>query len=414
MIHSEYPENPIEIANKLRDAFGRLRTSDPVTVFDYQSEYDKGLLLWEETTVGSGSAAHDANEACVDMTVTTASGDKVSRQTIQYHRYQPGKSQLIMMTFVFAAGQANTDQRVGYFDDDNGIFLELSGTTLQLVRRTNTSGSPVDTNVAQASWNLNTLTALDITKAQIFIIDVEWLGTGTVRCGFWFDNEIIYVHEFRNANTLDVVYMRTANLPVRYEIENTGAAGSGVTMKAICCSVISEGGFEADRGYPFSRTNYDKDLPGNGKVMPILSIRPKLTFNSITNRGEIIVQAANGLAQKNNTIFEIVYDGTLTWNASDSASVAYSSVNANSITEYDTAANSIAGGIIISSFFAPAAGAATPAQQGIGGAAQLGLQSRLPMALNAAGTSAKIMTLTARTITGSASVSASLFWQELR
>ena len=385
------------------DAFGRLRVSDPQTIFDYQAQYDAGPLLWEDDLTGSGTAAHSANGAAVSLTVTTASGDKVTRQTRQYHRYQPGKSQLVFCTFVMGAGQANTDQRVGYFDDNDGIFLELTGTTLQIVRRTSTSGSPVDNAVTQANWNINTLSSLDITKSQIFVIDLEWLGVGSVRCGFVIDGQIIYVHQFKNANNLASVYMKTANLPVRFEIENTDTAAAGLTLSAICCSVISEGGFEESRGIPFSVSSGGTTVGVTTTARtPIVSIRPKATFNSIVNRGAILPFNVSGYASSVGALFEVIYGGALT-------GASFASVDTNSITEVDTSASAITGGQVVYSFFVAAGGQ-------VSNSTTNSIISRLPLVLDKAGANPKNLSLVATRIGGSgtSSCAGALFWQELR
>jgi hypothetical protein len=124
---------------------------------------------------------------------------------------------LILNTFVFNEAKTGLRQRVGYFGANNGIFLEQDGTTVNLVKRSYISGSVVDTKVAQASWNGDKLNGtgdsgltLDLTKSQIFWIDVEWLGVGSVRCGFIINGEYYVAHTFHHANVLDSVYMTTA------------------------------------------------------------------------------------------------------------------------------------------------------------------------------------------------------------
>jgi hypothetical protein len=166
--------------------------------------------------------------------------------------YQPGKGLLVLATFVMNAKKDGLRQRVGYFNPDNGVFLQLAGTgEPQFVLRTATSGSPSDARaIAQSAWNGDKLDGtgasgltLDLTKAQILWMDFEWLGVGSVRCGFIINGEYIVCHTFNNANDLDKVYMTTAVLPVRYEIENTGATASSSTLTQICSTVISEGGY---------------------------------------------------------------------------------------------------------------------------------------------------------------------------
>ena len=232
------------------DAFGRARFSQPYTLFDSQNRYAKNDLF-SETTATGGAVTYIANESTVNMTTTTSSGSEVVRQTYRSFPYQPGKGLLVMNTFVIGAAQENQRVRVGYFNTENGVFFELDGTTLYMVRRTYVTGTAVDTRVAQADWNGDKLNGtgdsgltIDITKAQIFWQDFEWLGVGSVRTGFIINGQTIICHTFQNANNLDKVYMTTAILPVRYEIRNTGTTANAGSLRQICSTVISEGGYE--------------------------------------------------------------------------------------------------------------------------------------------------------------------------
>jgi hypothetical protein len=223
------------------DAFGRRRVSEPFTLFDSTLRYSKLPEKWNETIVGSATSTHLTNESSVAMTVT-ASGDSVTRRTRQSFPYQPGKSLQVMQSFKGATLASGLIQEVGYFSESNGVLLRASGTTLQFVQRSYTSGSVVETIVNQDSWNIDAASWLNFDKANIFTTDLEWLGTGRVRVGFIKEGEFYYCHEFHNANSLDSVYMTTAVLPLTYRIEATGAAGG--TMKQICSTVISEAGYE--------------------------------------------------------------------------------------------------------------------------------------------------------------------------
>ena len=229
------------------DAFGRLRVSNPFTLFDSQNRYIDGDQFSNITATG-GNVVYVANESSFNLNVSAASGSSVIRQSKTVQAYQPGKSLLIMNTFAMATLKANLTQRVGYFTADNGIYFEAVGTTLNLVIRSSTTGSIVEERIAQASWNGNTLlsgTVLDPTLTQIFWCDVEWLGVGNVRTGFVINGEFIVCHTFQHANQPGntTVYMTTATLNPRYEITNTGATSGVSTMKQICSTVISEGGY---------------------------------------------------------------------------------------------------------------------------------------------------------------------------
>jgi hypothetical protein len=281
----------------------------------------------------------------VPLTISTVSGQYVVLQSRQYTRYVPGKSHLVLMTGIFSPGTvANTDARTGYFDAYNGIFLQVTNGAASLVRRTSTSGSVVDNSVAKASWNIDPFdgtgpsgVTLDLTKTQILFIQAQWLGVGRVTVGFDIDGKLYPAHEFLNANVLTVPYTQSFNLPVRMEMRNTGTSVGG-SIYFVCCSVQSEGGEEI-RGFPFT-ANRGVTRVGVTTRRPVLSIRPKATYNSITNRGHIEMSEFFLNATTNNALFELVVGGTLT-------GAAFASVDASSIAEYDTSASAISGGVSI-------------------------------------------------------------------
>ncbi len=230
--------------------FGRTKVSEPVTLFDSQHRY-KPSGDYSDTTTGTASISYNANQSTEILTVGTASGDAVTRESKRVFPYQPGKSLQIMQTFVFAPAKANLRQRAGYFGRQNGYYLELDGTSVSFVRRSFVTGEVIETRIPQSEWNVDRLNGtgpsdvtLDLTKAQIFFSEYEWLGAGSVRLGFAVDGLFIVAHQFNHANRVDSVYITTASLPIRYEIENTGTTSSSSSMKQICATVISNGGYQ--------------------------------------------------------------------------------------------------------------------------------------------------------------------------
>jgi len=224
------------------DAFARKRVSEPYTLFDSTLRYDKRADVWNETITGSATSAHNVNQSSVLMSVTT-SGDSVLRRTRRRFPYQPGKGLLSIQSF---AGETPTEglvQEVGLFDDDNGIILRASGSTLQFVVRGKYSGAVTENVVNQDEWNIDTAPWLDFSKANIFATDLEWLGAGRVRCGFILDGEYYYCHEFLHANNIEQVYMTSAVLPQSYRIASEEPTASG-SFAQICGTVMSEGGYE--------------------------------------------------------------------------------------------------------------------------------------------------------------------------
>ena len=279
------PANPSGMAV---DAFGRMRISQPLTLFDSSHRYrDNGL--WAQSNSSGTTITFSPNEGLINLAVTTTASQEIIRETTKVFSYQPGKSLQILNTVVFAPQQLNLRQRVGYFGANNGIYLEQSNNEVYFVKRSYTGGTMSETKVAQADWNQDTLLGavdssssqktLDLSKAQIFFTDIEWLGLGTVRCGFVIDGQLIHCHSFHHANYITSTYMTTASLPIRYEIKNIGTTGNNSIMKQVCSTVISEGGYEL-RGEQKTAgmdtpTSNNYTLTSLNTYYPVCSIRLK-------------------------------------------------------------------------------------------------------------------------------------------
>jgi hypothetical protein len=232
------------------DAFARLRVANPQTIFDSKQIEDNQPLFWDDQqTSGSGTTStYNANQASTTISVGNLTAGTRVRQTFRHLNYQPAKSQLVIMTAIMGNAQTNITKRIGQFNEKNGLFFELIGTGIGVVVRSFTSGSVVDTRVAQSSWNLDKLDGtgpsgytLDTSKTLIYFFDYEWLGVGSIRFGFFIDGKPIYCHRVDNSNINTVVYMSTPNLPLRYEIINSGL-GAASSLTHICTSVVTEGG----------------------------------------------------------------------------------------------------------------------------------------------------------------------------
>ena len=329
------------------DSFGRLRTSSPLTLFDSSHRFaDNGL--WSTATATSGTAVFNSAQGLVDLTVTAASGSSVVRETIKVFSYQPGKSLLVLNTFVMSSAKAGLTQRVGYFGTDNGYYLEQVGTTVQLVERSSVTGAVVNTPVLQANWNGDKLDGtgasgltLDLTKAQILWADFEWLGVGSVRMGFIINGQYIVCHTFHHANLITSTYITTASLPLRYEIFNTAGTTGSSTLKQICSTVISEGGYELRGlqqavGTPITSA---KALATAGTLYPMVSIRLKSTRLDGIAVATAISIIGNTSANYN---WQVVAAGTTTGGS-------WVSAGANSSVEYNLTGTSFAGGRILAS-----------------------------------------------------------------
>lgn len=332
-----------------QDSFGRLRVSEPYTLFDSSHRYSDNEL-WATATATGGTAVFNTDQGLVDLNVTAASGSSVARETTKVFSYQPGKSLLIMSTFVMSPAKTGLTQKVGYFGDDNGFYLELENNVLSFVRRSSVTGSIVETPVAQANWNYDKMdgtgpsgVTLDITKAQILWMDMEWLGVGSVRMGFVINNQFIICHVFEHANIAPTTYITTASLPLRYEIENTAGTSGASTLKQICSTVISEGGYElrGDARSIATTITAPYNMTVAGTYYPLISIRLKSTYLD----GVVVPTGISCLPISTGTYeWRLIEKGVTTGGT-------WTSLGADSIVEYNITGSSFAGGTVIHSGF---------------------------------------------------------------
>lgn len=289
---------PTVAADESVDAFGRLRVSSPVNILNTTLQYDQFDGQWVERVTGGATATHQPNVSSCRLAVTGAIGDRMIRQTKRYMRYTPGRSQQIIVTAALGAGVAGIRKRLGYYDDENGVFFELNGTALRCVIRSFATGVAVDTVIEQAAWNGDPMDGtgpsgktLDTSMTNLYIMNFAWLGVGSVQFRVEIDRVSYVVHTQHHANNLPVPYMTTGNLPCRYEIEDlVGIGAVNDTFLQICMSVSSEGGETSPAGEPRSVT-VDPTTPPSapaGALTSILSMRLKQTFKTLKNRADLI------------------------------------------------------------------------------------------------------------------------------
>jgi hypothetical protein len=382
---------PISIGGTNTDAFGRLRVSQPYTLFDSQNRYAADNQF-DVATTGTGTTTFLPNEAAVKMEVTGAGVGSVLRQSYRSFPYQPGKGLLVLATFVMDSSMSlNLTQRVGYYNDQNGVFFQRVDGVYSFVLRSYVTGSVSNVRtVNQADWNGDKLDGtgdsgytLDPSKAQILWMDFEWLGVGSVRCGFIIDGQYIVCHTFNNANEITNVYMTTAILPVRYEIVSTTAAVAA-SMKAICCSVISEGGFEQTSIDHVARRTTILGTIGT-TFLPVVSIRL-----ASGRTGAVVLPNRVQVLPTTNQNYEValIKNPTLT-------AASWTAVPTDSNVEFDVAATATTGGSIVQTDYVTATGSG-----GVGNtSAATGYNFDLQLGASIAGVS-DIYTVAVRTVSG--------------
>lgn len=320
------------------DAFGRQRIATIYTLGDYKHLYGLDPNFYDKKDFG-GNVAYQVNAACARLSTNTSPTSNIVHQTKFYHHYMPGKSQLIYSSFNFYGPTANVTKRTGYFDDENGIFLEQNGNgTLSWVVRSFVTGLPNETRIPQSNWNADVCDGsgvsafgIDVTKTQLIFIDFQWLGVGKVRCGFVHDGIPVLAHEFKNSNNLPTVYMSNPNLPVRCEVRNNGIT-TGAFMDQICSTVISEGGY-VEAGQDWSTTTSPLINIASGASKPVIAIRLKQTYRGYKNRMIVRMGNLNAFSDGDSISWKLIKlpnSSFLTANTS-----AWVEVNTNSGVEYN-------------------------------------------------------------------------------
>lgn len=334
------------------DAFGRVRMSAPYTLLDVRfpgqttgsSSFKSNAQQISSLSSGSFSAvAGDAQNTISG----TGTGYFIS-QSRNYCVYQPGKSLVFLASGVFDPQQATMTSRIGYCDHDltsppvvrNGIYFQISGGVPSFNIKNTTL-----TSVVQSDWNVDKMDGtgpsgltLDFTKTQLLMFDMEWLGVGRVRCGFYAYGQVRYCHQFTHINVLTTPYTRNINLPVTYALLGNSDADTGSIVQ-ICTTVMSEGGYNPT-GRPFSVPTGIETNVGLTET-PVLAIRGGAAgyyHQGIVPTGVSLIDSTN-----NNTLLYRLRmypagtsAGTITWTDVDSVYSLVQYANSANISSFVT------------------------------------------------------------------------------
>ena len=390
------------------DAFERLKVSEPFSLSDNVFKYDLIPSQWESLATGSAVTTHLPDESAVNLRCGSADGDKVTFTQKKYNRYQAGRSFNLTMTAVVGSPMNGVIRRWGLFDNGDGVFYELSGTSLGVVQRSSVTGTPVDTRIEQSDWNAdtadgsgNSLFNLDTTKNNIYNTDFQWLSAGRVRFGLETDNPKIgrlTVHNIENSNVINTPYMKTAVLPLRYEQEVVDDGTEGADFKAICSTTIIDGG-----GVPpeinFSASTGSAISVGADEVH-LLSVRLSGTFKGIENRMMLLPRSFGLASEKKTSIFRILGNSTVTGD--------FTSVDDESGMEVIAGSTPFTAGIPFSTQVVSKDSNETILID------TFEESKRNALTLNASGTTSDVITIAAQAAAVSSDVTASMSWGEIR
>lgn len=392
------------------DAFGRFRVSQVLTLNDFKQVHAAHTsLVWTTGSVGSGSAEHNSDRSSTILTVHTGSGDELICQTKKHFRYTPGVSLVISMTGVFGEAKTNTRKRMGYFSVNDGLYLQLTDSTLAFVLRNSISGSVTEEVIPQNDWNIDKMDGsgssginFDPSKTHIFVIDLQWLGVGRVRLGFYDRGQLHIAHEFLHDNVIGSAYMATPTLPIRWEILNTAETTSPTSVEQICFSVAAEGQIGSDGGIVRSANRGTDVQSVSTTKIPLISLR----LTAVDVEANVVDITANIVSL---TSADYLWEAILNPVISDVAS--YAAVS-NSIVEIDiTRSGSVTGGIVLASGYTVSAGTPQVGTQMV--EKVLPLQSSIGISEDLAGNRDELVMVVQQISGGPDDFLASLKWREL-
>ena len=146
-----------------------------------------------------------------------------------------------------------------------------------------------DIRVPQSEWNIDKADGtgpsgfvLDLTKIQMAYMDYSWYGAGKIRFGFKDANgHVKYMNEFLHNNVIEEAYMRSGNMPGRYEIENTSDVLPTYVPSLFHwgTSVIMDGKFDDDKAYLFTAASNTLSFSNGDSSTATTSSNSFLTYS---------------------------------------------------------------------------------------------------------------------------------------
>lgn len=307
---------------RLRDVVGKLKVSQSQNIYDADFEYGVQPLRWEQyinNVSGQAYIVQNPGLGGVSMNIGGGNtpGDITIRQSRPYHRYQPGKTMYMASNVNFGSSVTGQTQRVGIFDDSNGIFFMQTGATgplnpgaMYVVIRSDAGGLPTDQIIPCDQWNgnKNIIYSLDWTKVQMIWMEYAWYGAGALRWGVTINGEPWVLHQVGVANAVVngvkqvQPWSRTGNLPVRYEQRDNGSSTASL-MTHYGVSVLIEGGIDKQRGFTYS---YGNDAKTQNRSVPSSAVRyPAMSFRMRSMGADIFDQTNAAATGGSNTTLTI-------------------------------------------------------------------------------------------------------------
>lgn len=269
------------------DGTGRMRQTNNINIQALEF-HDLQPYHFSTMVEQGGTVTHNDIQQAAVLNTTGVTGDNVHFIANKNLFHEANASLFADTTIrVGDTGKANVIRRWGLWneEDTDGIYFQLSGTTLTLNIVNSTSGSPVITSVSQSSFSEDGLgigTAnpsglkLDVSKANSYWFEIVQDGAGFARAGVFNEKGVrIVCHIFEGNNVTTTGFMATGSFPFHYEQLDSGG-GSASQMFIYSCSAELEGPSTVVNGSFFEGCSDPVAVNSMGAWVPIFSIRPKV------------------------------------------------------------------------------------------------------------------------------------------
>ena len=401
------------LSNHAVDAGNRSRVSVPLTLFEHNNQTGTNIFKWDTLTAGTGTVT-DGSGSTMGATTLSTGGTVNGAQSIRASRFYihqaAGKNIWAGQSFSFGPSVVNVVKRCGYFDANNGAFMEQDGTNGGIINLS-VRNNGVDTKFPQGTWLGDNMDGTGPSEkvfnpsAGDIDLRIEMFGGAMIRFYLYVDNQFILIHTVFNTMATTNIGAQTANLTLRGEVTNVGTAGATATLKMLGSNVFIEGTEEQIPAFIGAASN-GITLQTVTTRRPILSVRAgTLAINGIDrNYGQIVPQSLS-IFTDGNIFLEAVYNATLT-------GAAFSSVGPTSVAQFDVAATALAGGISALNSYVVATGSGANAI----GAITIGGQNvfeQFPIVYSSLKNTQDTITIVATSLSATAHVGAALNWTEI-
>lgn len=330
-------------------AFGEILGAELQGIVQMEFPYHINSQKLSLSTASSGTVTSSPPFAVVS-TIGTGSA---SFQTLNRGHYQPGQGMNCLFTAVFTSGVNSTTQYAGLGDSYNGFFFGYNGATFGILQLSTVYGVTVSSQtvnniwIPQASWDQDPFNGtgasgvvLDPTKGNVYKIQMQWLGFGIIN--FFIENpnngqfSLVHTINYSNVNTL--TSLSNPSLPASVFVTNR-TVSNPISVKTPCMAIFVEGNiFNGSIIY-----SHNTQTGNINNSVPVFSIQNVSTFNGILNRKYVLIKNLSVYSSSNQVTsyanFQLILNGL--------SAVTYTSVNSNSVVQYNDGSGTISGGRIL-------------------------------------------------------------------